>query len=108
MAVTCLVFIAVYRCTPRGRRRPSVDRVNDATLRSPRRRHGRRRLIRGSATMTDAELEPGTPWRRDLAAVEPALQSWVAHVLDDGITVTNVEAPANGMSSETVLFDLVG
>jgi aminoglycoside phosphotransferase (APT) family kinase protein len=56
--------------------------------------------------MSDADLEPGTPWRRDLETVEPALQRWAQHAIGDGVTVSNVASPANGMSSETVLFEL--
>jgi aminoglycoside phosphotransferase (APT) family kinase protein len=56
--------------------------------------------------MTDADLEPGTPWRRDLGTVEPALQAWAERRVGPGAKVSNVAAPANGMSSETVLFDL--
>jgi aminoglycoside phosphotransferase (APT) family kinase protein len=56
--------------------------------------------------MTDAELDPGTPWRRDLGAIGPALEQWARHTVGDGATVSNVASPANGMSSETVLFDL--
>ena len=57
--------------------------------------------------MAERELDPGTPWRRDLDAVTPAMQQWVTkHVGDDAI-VENLASPANGMSSETVLFDLV-
>jgi aminoglycoside phosphotransferase (APT) family kinase protein len=58
--------------------------------------------------MSDADLDPGTPWRRDLGAVGPALEKWAARMVDAGTTITNVASPANGMSSETVLFDLNG
>jgi aminoglycoside phosphotransferase (APT) family kinase protein len=55
--------------------------------------------------MSDNELDPGTPWRRDLDSVTPAMQAWVDSAVGGG-TVTNLASPANGMSSETVLFDI--
>jgi aminoglycoside phosphotransferase (APT) family kinase protein len=54
--------------------------------------------------MTDADLEPGTPWRRDLEAVRPALQAWAQHTIGPDAEITEVGAPANGLSSETLLF----
>jgi aminoglycoside phosphotransferase (APT) family kinase protein len=57
--------------------------------------------------LTDADLEPGTPWRRDLGELADELQAWVDHVVGDDLRVENVGSPGNGMSSETVLFDLV-
>jgi aminoglycoside phosphotransferase (APT) family kinase protein len=56
--------------------------------------------------MSDSELDPGTPWRRDLDSIGPALERWATNVRGEATTVTNVASPANGMSSETVLFDL--
>jgi aminoglycoside phosphotransferase (APT) family kinase protein len=54
----------------------------------------------------EQDLEPGTPWRRDLGEVAPALQRWArAHVAGDA-RVTEFSAPGNGMSSETVLFTM--
>jgi aminoglycoside phosphotransferase (APT) family kinase protein len=54
----------------------------------------------------DDVLDPGTPWRRDLTAVGPALERWAKHAVGDSVTVSEVSSPANGMSSETVLFEL--
>jgi aminoglycoside phosphotransferase (APT) family kinase protein len=54
----------------------------------------------------DDALDPGTPWRRDLTTVGPALERWAKHAIGDNVTVSEVSSPANGMSSETVLFEL--
>jgi aminoglycoside phosphotransferase (APT) family kinase protein len=54
----------------------------------------------------DDALDPGTPWRRDLATVRPALERWAKRAVGDNVTVGDVSSPANGMSSETVLFEL--
>ena len=54
-----------------------------------------------------AEIDPdtmATPWRRDPAETEPALQRWVEHTQGVGARVTELGEPGNGMSSETVLF----
>ena len=51
-------------------------------------------------------LEIDTPWRRDLAEVGPALERWARAVVDAGARVANAAAPGNGMSSETVLFEM--
>ncbi|MCU1428927.1 MAG: aminoglycoside phosphotransferase-like protein [Actinomycetia bacterium] len=56
--------------------------------------------------MSDAELDPGRPWRRELDSIGPALERWASNELGAAVTVSNVYAPDNGMSSETVLFDL--
>jgi aminoglycoside phosphotransferase (APT) family kinase protein len=56
--------------------------------------------------MSDADLEPGTPWRRDLDAVRPALQAWATHTIGADAQITEVASPANGLSSETLLFDV--
>jgi len=50
--------------------------------------------------------EFGTPWRRDLAEIEPALSAWALARFAEPVAVANVSSPGNGMSSETVLFDL--
>src|SRR5690349_7950508 len=68
---------------------------------------GRRRMHGGYEHMADGDLDPGTPWRRDLDSVGPALERWAKHAIGDAVTVSDVSAPANGMSSETVLFQLV-
>jgi aminoglycoside phosphotransferase (APT) family kinase protein len=56
--------------------------------------------------MSDADLEPGTPWRRDLDAVRPALQAWAQHAIGTDAEIVEVASPANGLSSETLLFDV--
>src|SRR5690349_24438837 len=60
----------------------------------------------GGCEVAESDLDPGTPWRRELDSVGPALERWASHVRGEATTVTNVSSPANGMSSETVLFDL--
>jgi aminoglycoside phosphotransferase (APT) family kinase protein len=47
-----------------------------------------------------------TPWRRDLDEIEPALTAWALARFAEPVAVTNVASPGNGMSSETVLFDV--
>src|SRR5205823_3850849 len=51
-------------------------------------------------------MEIDTPWRRDLREVGPALERWARAVVDPGARVANTAAPGNGMSSETVLFEM--
>jgi aminoglycoside phosphotransferase (APT) family kinase protein len=58
------------------------------------------------ATGNDALDEFGTPWRRDAAELGVALTKWAEHALGRPASVTDVGAPGNGMSSETVLFTL--
>jgi aminoglycoside phosphotransferase (APT) family kinase protein len=52
------------------------------------------------------DLDPGTPWRRDLGEVGPALERWAREKLGRDARVTDVSSPGNGMSSETVLFTM--
>ena len=57
-------------------------------------------------TQEDAPLELETPWRRDLSEVGDALQQWaIAQVAPDA-KVSEASSPGNGMSSETVLFEM--
>ena len=52
------------------------------------------------------EIELETPWRRDLGELGDALQRWArAQVAPDAV-VTNAASPGNGLSSETVLFEM--
>src|SRR5258708_36309084 len=52
------------------------------------------------------EIDRGTPWRRSLDEIEPALNAWALAGLAESVAVGNVESPGNGMSSETVLFEV--
>ncbi len=56
--------------------------------------------------MSEESIELDTPWRRDPGEMAARLTQWARAVIDPGATVTNVSAPGNGMSSETVLFDV--
>jgi aminoglycoside phosphotransferase (APT) family kinase protein len=56
--------------------------------------------------MEDDELAPGTPWRRNLEEVGSELERWARKNVDSDTRVTDVHAPGNGMSSETVLFTM--
>ncbi len=47
-----------------------------------------------------------TPWRRDVGELASALAKWAAQTMPGAVTVSDVAAPGNGMSSETVLFTL--
>jgi len=47
-----------------------------------------------------------TPWRRSLDEVEPALSAWALARFAEPVAVANVASPGNGMSSETVLFEV--
>ena len=51
-------------------------------------------------------MELQTPWRRDLGEVGPAMQEWARATLGADAHVANVSSPGNGMSSETVLFEM--
>src|SRR6266576_4198236 len=51
-------------------------------------------------------LEIDTPWRRDLTELGPALERWARAVIDPAARVSDASAPGNGMSSETVLFEM--
>jgi aminoglycoside phosphotransferase (APT) family kinase protein len=51
-------------------------------------------------------MELKTPWRRDLEEVGPRVEAWARANLGAEAEVTNVSSPGNGMSSETVLFEM--
>jgi aminoglycoside phosphotransferase (APT) family kinase protein len=48
----------------------------------------------------------GTPWRRDVDDIASALTKWATQTLQEPVQVSDVAAPGNGMSSETVLFTM--
>jgi aminoglycoside phosphotransferase (APT) family kinase protein len=48
----------------------------------------------------------GTPWRRDVDEIASALTKWATQTLQEPVQVSDVAAPGNGMSSETVLFTM--
>ena len=52
------------------------------------------------------EVEIDTPWRRELDEVEPALTAWALATFAEPVAVADVASPGNGMSSESVLFDV--
>jgi aminoglycoside phosphotransferase (APT) family kinase protein len=52
------------------------------------------------------EIDLETPWRRDLDEIQPALTAWALARFAEPVGVVNVSSPGNGMSSETVLFDV--
>jgi|SRR5665213_2773254 aminoglycoside phosphotransferase (APT) family kinase protein len=54
----------------------------------------------------EAAMEIQTPWRRDLDEVGPAMEKWARAKLGPDAQVSSVSSPGNGMSSETVLFDM--
>ena len=54
----------------------------------------------------EATSEFDTPWRRSLDELEPALNAWALARFAEPVAVANVASPGNGMSSETVLFDV--
>jgi aminoglycoside phosphotransferase (APT) family kinase protein len=47
-----------------------------------------------------------TPWRRSPAELETRLATWAESAFGHGAVVSNTVAPDNGMSSESVLFDV--
>jgi aminoglycoside phosphotransferase (APT) family kinase protein len=47
-----------------------------------------------------------TPWRRDLGEVGPAVEKWAKATLGPDARVSSASSPGNGMSSETVLFEM--
>src|SRR5258708_2632178 len=53
-----------------------------------------------------AAMEIETPWRRDLDEVGPAMEKWARAKVGPDATVSSVSSPGNGMSSETVLFEM--
>ena len=56
--------------------------------------------------MAEEMSEFDTPWRRSLDEIEPALSAWALARFAEPVAVANVASPGNGMSSETVLFDV--
>jgi aminoglycoside phosphotransferase (APT) family kinase protein len=56
--------------------------------------------------MSDEPIELDTPWRRDPDELASRLTEWARAVIAPDVTVSEASAPGNGMSSETVLFDL--
>ena len=56
--------------------------------------------------MSDEPIELDTPWRRDPDELASRLTEWARAVIAPDVTVCEASAPGNGMSSETVLFDL--
>jgi aminoglycoside phosphotransferase (APT) family kinase protein len=55
----------------------------------------------------DEQMTIDTPWRRDPAELTEQLGAWARAVVGADATVAEVSAPeGNGMSSETVLFEL--
>ena len=56
--------------------------------------------------LTDEPIELDTPWRRDPAELAGQLTRWARATIAPDVTVGEASAPGNGMSSETVLFDL--
>jgi aminoglycoside phosphotransferase (APT) family kinase protein len=51
-------------------------------------------------------MELNTPWRRDLGEVGPAVELWAKATLGPDTHVSEASSPGNGMSSETVLFEM--
>ncbi|HEX2737993.1 MAG TPA: phosphotransferase family protein [Acidimicrobiia bacterium] len=57
--------------------------------------------------MTDSHAGmTATPWRREPDEIARGLARWVEHELGAAATLREISVPDNGMSSETVLFDL--
>jgi aminoglycoside phosphotransferase (APT) family kinase protein len=57
--------------------------------------------------MTDeAPIELETPWRRDLDEVGASLEVWARANVAPDARVIDASSPGNGMSSETVLFEM--
>src|SRR5882757_2205115 len=54
----------------------------------------------------EAAMEIQTPWRRDLSEVGPLIEKWARANLGPDARVSSASAPGNGMSSETVLFEM--
>jgi aminoglycoside phosphotransferase (APT) family kinase protein len=56
--------------------------------------------------VAEGEIELDTPWRRDPAELAARLTEWARTTIAPAVRVGDASAPGNGMSSETVLFDL--
>ncbi|MDQ1447449.1 MAG: hypothetical protein QOC79_420, partial [Actinomycetota bacterium] len=54
----------------------------------------------------EAAMKLETPWRRDLDEVGSAMEKWARATLGVDADVSSASAPGNGMSSETVLFEM--
>ncbi len=54
----------------------------------------------------EAAMKLDTPWRRDLDEVGPAVERWAKATLGPDARVSAASSPGNGMSSETVLFEM--
>lgn len=54
----------------------------------------------------NAPMEIDTPWRRDAAEVGASLEKWAQMEIGPDAKLVSVSAPDNGMSSESVLFDI--
>jgi aminoglycoside phosphotransferase (APT) family kinase protein len=54
----------------------------------------------------EAAMELDTPWRRNLDEVGPELEKWARATIDPNAAVSEAASPGNGMSSETVLFEM--
>ncbi len=55
---------------------------------------------------TPEGFELDTPWRRDPAELAAQLGVWATAAISPDAKVVDVVAPENGMSSESVLFDV--
>jgi aminoglycoside phosphotransferase (APT) family kinase protein len=56
--------------------------------------------------VAEGDIELDTPWRRDPAELAARLTEWARQAIGPNVQVGDASAPGNGMSSETVLFDL--
>ncbi|MGQ0824032.1 MAG: phosphotransferase family protein [Actinomycetota bacterium] len=56
--------------------------------------------------MADDPIDIATPWRRDTAEVAPRLAAWVHERIGPDAKLGELSEPGNGMSSETILFDV--
>jgi aminoglycoside phosphotransferase (APT) family kinase protein len=54
----------------------------------------------------EAAMTLEAPWRRDLDEVGPAVEQWAKAKLGPDAHVSAASSPGNGMSSETVLFEM--
>ena len=54
----------------------------------------------------EAAMTLDAPWRRDLDEVGPAVEKWAQAKLGPDAHVSAASSPGNGMSSETVLFEM--
>lgn len=54
----------------------------------------------------DVTMNLDTPWRRDAAEVGASLESWARSEIAPDAELVSVSTPENGMSSESILFDI--